>query len=87
MIREFLKSKVVVDLRSTYVCLGTLTAVDDHFLELTDADFHDIRDTETTRENYIAESVYTGIKRNRKRVILFRDDVVAISLLQDVVDG
>lgn len=87
MLSEFIGQKVVVDLRSTYVCIGTLTAIDDQFLELRDADFHDLRDTDTSRENYIAESVATGIKRNRKRVILFRGEVVATSRLADVVDG
>ena len=45
-----------------------------------------MRDTVTTRENYIAASYATGIKRNRKRVLLMRDDVVAISRLEDFVD-
>jgi hypothetical protein len=87
MLAEFMNQKIVVDLRSTYVCIGTLAAWDDAFLELRDADFHDLRDTETSRENYIAESVATGIKRNRKRVVLFRTEVVAVSRLADVVDG
>jgi len=87
MLTEFIHQKIVVDLRSTYVCIGTLAAWDDAFLELCDADFHDLRDTETSRENYVAESVATGIKRNRKRVVLFRTEVVALSRLADVVDG
>jgi small nuclear ribonucleoprotein (snRNP)-like protein len=86
MLEEFLDQKVVVDLSSTFVCLGRLIRFDDHFLELKNADLHDLRDTETTRENYVAESVVTGIKRNRKRVLLRRDQMVAISLLDDVVD-
>lgn len=87
MLAEFIGQKIVVDLRSTYVCIGTLAAWDEAFLELRDADFHDLRDTETSRENYIAESVATGIKRNRKKVVLFRAEVVAVSRLTDVVDG
>jgi hypothetical protein len=86
MLDEFLNEKVVVDLKSPFVCLGTLTRIDDHFLELKSADLHDLRDTETSRENYVAASVRTGIKRNRKKVVLFRDDVVAISRLTDVSD-
>ena len=86
MLDEFLNQKVVVDLSSTFVCLGKLTRYDEHFLELKSADLHDLRDTETTRENYVAASVATGIKRNRKRVLLRRDQMVAISLLEDVVD-
>ena len=86
MLAEFLNEKVVVDLKSPFVCLGTLARIDDHFLELKGADLHDLRDTDTSRENYVAASVRTGIKRNRKKVVLFRDDVVAISRLTDVSD-
>lgn len=86
MLDEFLDAKVVVDLVSPYVCLGKLTRYDDHYLEMKNADLHDLRDTETTRELYIADSVSTGIKRNRKRVLIRRSEVVAVSLLEDVVD-
>lgn len=86
MLDEFLDAKVVVDLVSPYVCLGRLTRFDEHFLELKNADFHDLRDTETTRELYVAASVSTGIKRNRKRVLIRRMEVVAISRIEDVVD-
>jgi small nuclear ribonucleoprotein (snRNP)-like protein len=84
MLDEYLNEKVVIDLKSPFVCLGTLTRYDEHFLEMKSADFHDLRDTETKRENYVAASVATGIKRNRKKVLLFREDVVAISRLGDV---
>ena len=86
MLDEFVDQKVVVDLSSTFVCFGRLVRYDDHFLELKNADLHDLRDTETTRENYVAESVATGIKRNRKLVLIRRDQMVAISMLEDVVD-
>ena len=86
MLDEFLNGKIVVDLISPYVCLGKLTRYDDHYLEMKNADLHDLRDTETTRELYIADSVATGIKRNRKRVLIRRAEVVAVSLLEDVVD-
>jgi hypothetical protein len=86
MLEEFMGEKVVVDLRSTYVCLGKLHKVHEHFLELLDADFHDLRDTQSTRENYIAASCATGIKRNRKRILVKLEEMVAISQLSDVVD-
>jgi hypothetical protein len=87
MIEEYLGAKVVIDLQSPYVCLGTLLRVDEHVLELKNADLHDLRDTDTTRENYIASSVITGIKRNRKRLLVFKRDIVALSRLEDVIDG
>ena len=86
MLDEFLNQKVVIDLSSTFVALGKLARYDDYFIELKNADFHDLRDTETTRELYIADSVATGIKRNRKRVLIRRSEVVAVSALDDVVD-
>ena len=86
MLEEFLGQVVVVDMRSPFVCLGTLQRVDDHYLELVHADLHDLRDTTSSRENYVAAARFTGIKRNRKRVLLVRGDVVAIARLEDVVD-
>jgi hypothetical protein len=86
MLDEFVNQPVVIDFRDEYVCLGTLVRVEDHYFELRDADLHDLRDTDTTRENYVASSVATGVKRNRKRVVVFRAEVVAISLLTDVAD-
>ncbi len=86
MLEAMIGKKVVVDLRSPYVCLGTLERMDDHWLELCHADLHDFRDTETSRENYVADSRFTGIKRNRRRLLLVRAEVVAVTLLEDIVD-
>ena len=86
MLEEMIGEKIVIDMRSEYVCLGTLAGVNDHFFELKNVDMHDLRDTETTRENYIAEAVAIGIQRNRKRILLNRNEVVSVALLTDVVD-
>ncbi len=87
MLEEMIGEAVVIDLRSTYVCLGTLKKVTADYLELRNADLHDLRDTDTTRENYIAASVATGIKRNRKKLLLMRAEIVAIARLKDVVEA
>ena len=86
MLDEMIGQKVVIDLSSPYVCLGTLLRTDEQYLELKNADLHDLRDTDTTRENYVIASHATGIKRNRKRVLIRRLEVVAISRLEDIVD-
>lgn len=86
LLDDLMGGKVVIDLRSTYVAMGTLIGADEQYLELKNADLHDLRDTDTTRENYIAESKATGIKRNRKRVLVLRSDMVAVSRLDDFVD-
>jgi small nuclear ribonucleoprotein (snRNP)-like protein len=87
MLQNFVGEKVVIDMKAEYVCLGTLLSVDDHFLELKNADLHDLRDTDSTRENYVIASVKTGIKRNRRKLLLFRSELVAIARLEDVVDS
>ncbi len=86
MLEEMIGLKVVVDLRDRFVCLGTLKRIDPHYLEMRNADLHDLRDTDSTREIYVAEARATGVKRNRKRVLVVRADVVAVSRLEDVVD-
>ena len=66
MLDELIGQKVVIDLRSTFVCLGTLVRVDDHYLEVRNADLHDLRDTHSSRENYVAAALVAGVKRNPK---------------------
>jgi hypothetical protein len=86
MLEDLIGEIVVIDLRSSYVCLGTLKNVTPDWLELRNADLHDLRDTDTTRENYVAQSVATGVKRNRKKMLLMRAEIVAIARLTDVVE-
>lgn len=83
-LRELIGQVIVVDLISTYVCLGTLTGVDPLFLELRDADLHDFRDGAASREVYVYESATLGVRRNRSRVLLRLADVVAVSRLDEV---
>ena len=83
---SLLNQKVVLDLRSPYACLGKLTQITPHYFTLEDADLHDLRDSPTTRENYIASAKSTGIKVNRKRVLVRAEEVVALALFSHVVD-
>lgn len=84
LLESVLGKIVVVDLVSSYVCLGTLTGCDFHYLELRDADLHDFRDSPGSREVYVHDSVRLGIRRNRARVLLRCDEVVAITRFDDI---
>jgi len=84
LLESLIGQVVVVDLRSTYVCIGTLVACDGLYLEMQDADLHDFRDSTATREVYIHDSVRLGIRRNRARVLIRLDEVVAIGRFDDV---
>jgi small nuclear ribonucleoprotein (snRNP)-like protein len=78
---------IVVDMRSPFVAIGTLVDCSADFLHLEDADLHDLRDTDTSREIYVMKVARYGVQANRKRVLLRMDDVLAVARLEDVVTG
>jgi hypothetical protein len=85
-LQALLRRSVVLDTVSHYVYLGTLIGQDERYVYLEDADVHDLRDTNTTREVYVYESKRYGIKANRKRVMIRNDEVVSISALDDILE-
>ena len=78
--------QVVVDVAAPFVYLGTLKSISLGLLVLTDADVHDLRDAEITREIYVLNSARDGIRRNRKEVSVRWDVVLSISRIADVMD-
>jgi len=83
---ELVGRVVVLDVASPYVFVGTLAGHGPGGVTLENADVHDLRDTNATRELYLLESKQHGVRANRKRVFVRRDEIVSISLLDDVVD-
>lgn len=82
---QWIGETVVVDCASPYVAIGTLDHATEDYLELRDADMHDLRDSSTSRENYVVKVARHGVGVNRK-VLLFRlDQVVGVSPLREVV--
>jgi hypothetical protein len=49
------------------------------------ADVHDLRDTNTTRENYVVNSRRLGIRTNREKVCVRIQEIVSLSALEDVI--
>jgi hypothetical protein len=76
---------VVVDLSSRFVYVGRLVEERDGVLVLEDVDAHDLRDTATTRENYVRQIRLHGVNVNRRRVWVRLAEVVGLSRLEDVV--
>lgn len=77
---------VVLDASGTYVYLGRFAGEDAGYLVLEQADVHDLRDTSTTRELYVLEARRLGVRANRSRVYVRREQVVSLSALEDVVE-
>jgi small nuclear ribonucleoprotein (snRNP)-like protein len=77
--------EVVIDVAPRYVYLGKLTGYDRSYVIIEKADVHDLRDTATTRENYIVEARRTGIHPNRDKVYVRIGEIVSVSALEDVM--
>lgn len=75
---------VVVDCSGPFVVLGTLREATTEYLELADADMHDLRDTATNRELYLVKAARHGVEPNRATVVVRLAEVVGVSLLVDV---
>ena len=83
---ELIGEVVVLDAASRYVFLGKLHEVSDGFLVLQDADAHDLRDTNTTRDLYVLDAKLHGISVNRRQVWVRLDEIVAVTRLSEIVD-
>lgn len=82
---EFVGQIVVVDTDSSFVYLGTLKEVKEHFVVLADVDVHDTRETTSTKEQYVMDTKRFGVKPSRKEVSVRTSQVVSLSKLDDVM--
>ena len=85
LLNSLIGHEVVLDMIAPYVYLGRLSSCDMHYLVLDEADVHDLRDTTTTRENYVVDSRRLGIRTNRQRVLVRLDQVISVSRLDAVI--
>lgn len=76
--------KVVLDTAGPIIYLGTLREVAPSGFALEDADVHDCREGHASKELYVCEAARDGIRVNRRRVFVFREAVMSVSLLEDV---
>lgn len=82
---EWLNQIIVIDCVSPYVAVGTLIRFGHDFVELQEADMHDLRDTSTSREVYVVKTARHGVQANRTALIFRLAEVVGVSLLADVI--
>ncbi len=77
--------QLVVDLSSPFVYVGRLVEERDGMLVLEEVDANDLRDTASTRENYVREIRLHGVTVNRRCAWVRLSEVVGVSRLEDVV--
>ena len=83
---DYVGSVVVLDAAHGFVILGTLVLANDQYLTLENVDVHDLRETQTTRDLYILDSHHHGVRANRRKTTIRRDEILGMSLLEDVID-
>lgn len=83
-LEPFVGRNVIADLDASYLVLGRLDAADDAALSFSEADLHDHAEANCTKEVYAIESRNLGVRVNRRRVVVPRTRVIALSLLEDV---
>ncbi len=75
---------VVVDLDGPWMAFGRFEGCGPAWIELAEADLHDLREGASTRDVYALETQRFGVRVNRKRIVLPLAQVVAVSRLDDV---
>ena len=85
-VEDLVGKNIVVDVESLFVYLGRLHEVRDKTLVLKNADVHDLRDSTTSREVYVRDARVHGVQPNRKSVQVRLEQVVSVSLLDDVIE-
>jgi small nuclear ribonucleoprotein (snRNP)-like protein len=85
-LKSLIGQDVVLDTHTSFVYIGKLESIGDHFLTLTDVDVFDSSETKTRKEVYVYETRKYGIKRNRSRCSVKIAEVVSLSRLEDVVE-
>lgn len=81
----YVGSVVVLDLAEPYLVIGRLERATPDVLVVADADLHDHRESNSSKEIYIIESRRFGVRANRSHVAIPRSQLVAISRLDEVV--
>ncbi|NOZ19780.1 MAG: hypothetical protein GXP25_01695 [Planctomycetes bacterium] len=85
-LKEYIGQEVVLDTMSPMVYLGMLEKVGAHFVTLVQCDVYDSSESQTRKEVYIHDALKHGIKRNRERVEVRKDQIISISRLSDVTE-
>lgn len=84
-LQQYLGRQVVVDTSTSYLYIGTLTEFGDGYLLLREVDVHDTSQGSSTKERYILDSKKYTLKTNRSEVIVFMNNVVSMSFMEDVM--
>jgi len=84
-LKALIGEQVVVDTKGPFVYIGMLTRVSPDTVTLSEVDVHDLRESVSSIDRYLIESVKHGVRVNRHSVQVLAREVVSISRLRDIV--
>lgn len=76
---------VVFDTAGPITYLGTLVSMESEGFVLENADIRDRHEGHVSKEKYVCDAKTHGIQANRARIFVFRDAVISVSALDDVI--
>jgi len=82
---ELIGKQVVLDTQGPLVILGTLQRVTSDCFVLSDADVHDCTEGHSGKELYVINARKFGLRSNREKAYVRRDEVVSVSPLESVI--
>ncbi|MCK4245038.1 MAG: hypothetical protein KAX20_05380 [Candidatus Omnitrophica bacterium] len=85
-LKDYLNKIVVLDTDSRWLYIGTLKAIEEDCYTIEDVDAHDLKETTTSRQNYLIEVNAHGLVVNRKMVRVCKEKVVGISTLEEILE-
>jgi hypothetical protein len=84
LLADLVGAIVVVDLDGPWLGFGRLTRVTAAWIELSEADLHDLREGSSSRDVYALETQKHGVRVNRRRVVMPLAQIIAVSRLDEV---
>jgi len=86
MKEPYLNKKVVIDTDTRWIYIGKFAGEDDKYIILEEVDAFDVSETSLSKHEYLRMVKKDGIAPNRKKVKVLKSRVVAISLLDDIME-
>ena len=84
-LNQLVGRQVVLDTQGPTVILGLLVQISDEFFVLEQVDVHDRSEGHSSKELYVIHARKLGIRVNRRKSYVPRQNIVSISALDDVV--
>ena len=84
-LQHWIDRAVVVDTLAYHVYIGTLVSIDGSFIELTNVDVHDVRESRFTKDQYVHQARKHGNSPNRNNTLVYKHQCVSLSLLEDII--